>query len=195
MSEAFGTVLDHVLGPHGLVVYDAADPAAKPFARGLFTRALADPGGPRRWRRPPARPRGPRLPRPGHRRATRPRRCSSSTAPASRSAFAARRRIVGDRELPLAEVAALAEASPERFSPNVLLRPLVQDTIFPTVCYVGGPSELAYLGQLREVYAALRRPDAAGGAAGVGLGRRLGRPPLPRQARHPASTSSSARTS
>jgi uncharacterized protein YllA (UPF0747 family) len=34
----------------------------------------------------------------------------------------------------------------------VLLRPLVQDTLFPTVCYVAGPSELAYLGQLRGVY-------------------------------------------
>jgi uncharacterized protein YllA (UPF0747 family) len=34
----------------------------------------------------------------------------------------------------------------------VLLRPIVQDTLFPTICYVAGPSELAYLGQLREVY-------------------------------------------
>ena len=32
------------------------------------------------------------------------------------------------------------------------LRPLVQDTLFPTICYVAGPSELAYLGQLGEVY-------------------------------------------
>ena len=29
---------------------------------------------------------------------------------------------------------------------------LVQDTLFPTICYVAGPSELAYLGQLRGVY-------------------------------------------
>jgi len=34
----------------------------------------------------------------------------------------------------------------------VLLRPVVQDTLFPTICYVAGPNELAYLGQLRGVY-------------------------------------------
>jgi uncharacterized protein YllA (UPF0747 family) len=34
----------------------------------------------------------------------------------------------------------------------VLLRPLVQDRLFPTVCYVGGPSELAYQAQLKTVY-------------------------------------------
>jgi uncharacterized protein YllA (UPF0747 family) len=34
----------------------------------------------------------------------------------------------------------------------VLLRPIVQDTLFPTVCYVAGPNELGYLGQLRAVY-------------------------------------------
>jgi len=40
----------------------------------------------------------------------------------------------------------------------VLLRPLVQDRLFPTAAYVAGPSELAYLGQLGGVYAAFGIP-------------------------------------
>ena len=46
----------------------------------------------------------------------------------------------------------LLETAPERFTHNVITRPLVQDTLFPTLTYVGGPSEIAYYGQLGEVY-------------------------------------------
>jgi bacillithiol biosynthesis cysteine-adding enzyme BshC len=54
----------------------------------------------------------------------------------------------------------IAEA-PERFSPNVLLRPLVQDHLFPTVAYVGGPAEVAYFGQISALYSLLDRPAPA----------------------------------
>ncbi len=50
------------------------------------------------------------------------------------------------------ELVEMARATPHAFSPNVLMRSLVQDTILPTVAYVGGPGEIAYLAQLREVY-------------------------------------------
>lgn len=41
---------------------------------------------------------------------------------------------------------------PENFSPNVLLRPLYQETILPNIAYVGGPGELAYWLQLRSTF-------------------------------------------
>jgi len=60
--------------------------------------------------------------------------------------------VVGDQRFPAAALLEQATARPAGFSPNVLLRPVVQDTLFPTICYVAGPNELAYLGQLRGVY-------------------------------------------
>jgi bacillithiol biosynthesis cysteine-adding enzyme BshC len=60
--------------------------------------------------------------------------------------------VIGEQTFSPQALAAEAVEHPDRFSPNVLLRPIVQDTLFPTICYVAGPSELAYLGQLKGVY-------------------------------------------
>lgn len=60
--------------------------------------------------------------------------------------------IAGKRNLSPTEVLGLLDASPEAFSPNVLLRPLVQDTLLPTAAYVAGPAEIAYFAQASVAY-------------------------------------------
>jgi bacillithiol synthase len=54
--------------------------------------------------------------------------------------------------IPPEELQRIATETPELLSPNVILRPLVQDSLLPTVAYVAGPSELAYHGQLAPLY-------------------------------------------
>src|SRR5262249_13847142 len=66
--------------------------------------------------------------------------------------------IAGGRIIPAKDL----ESQAENLSPNALLRPVVQDYILPTVTYVGGPAELAYLAQSEVLYKELlgRQPVA-----------------------------------
>jgi bacillithiol biosynthesis cysteine-adding enzyme BshC len=63
--------------------------------------------------------------------------------------------FVGERKLGTAELLQETERCPERFSANVLLRPLMQDYLLPTLCYIGGPAEAAYFAQIEVVYSKL----------------------------------------
>jgi len=66
-----------------------------------------------------------------------------------------------DQSASLEELESEISAQPLNFSSNVLLRPVVQDTLLPTIAYVAGPSELAYLGQSQVLYTILGRPMPA----------------------------------
>lgn len=50
------------------------------------------------------------------------------------------------------EILSLLEKEPERFSPNVIMRPLYQEVVLPNLCYIGGGGELAYWLELKEYF-------------------------------------------
>jgi bacillithiol synthase len=170
MADAFARWLETLLGPHGLVVYDSSDPAAKPLVADLFARELGAAGRTAAL----AKAAGDALTERGHQPQVIPqpdsvalfmlgggRNGGPNDAPDG-SRRPIRRQgdqfVAGESTFTVDALTEQARTSPNSFSPNVLLRPLVQDTLFPTICYVAGPSELAYLGQLREVYASFGIP-------------------------------------
>ena len=158
MAEAFGRWLETLLGSHGLVVYDASDTAAKPLVSNLFATELERAGTTAQL----AIAAGQSLQDRGYHAQAIPHDDTVALFHLNDGRNAVRRAddgfVVGDETHPREALIEEARQHPERFSPNVLLRPLVQDTLFPTVCYVAGPNELAYLAQLKGVYGAFGLP-------------------------------------
>ncbi len=62
------------------------------------------------------------------------------------------------RQFSVDELHKMAEAAPERLSPGVMLRPVVQDHLLPTAAYFGGGAEISYFAQNSVVYESLGRP-------------------------------------
>ena len=158
MAEAFGRWLEHVLGRRGLVVYDSSDARSKPLVARVFRRELSTAGQTIKL----ASLAGSDLVARGyHAQVQGPGSDGDSAAALFHIDGSGRRAIrqkdgrfvVGDDSYPAQALIEQTASAPTGFSPNVLLRPIVQDTLFPTICYVAGPNELAYLGQLRGVYA------------------------------------------
>jgi bacillithiol biosynthesis cysteine-adding enzyme BshC len=142
LVSAFGRLLNALLGKKGLILVDPSDPRLKALSRPLFLKEIGTAPASARlvqtaWEKlrglgyaPQVRLRGEGpnlfyLQEEGRR-------------PAKKGASAELQRLV--------------EETPERFSPNVILRPLMESFLFPTVVHVGGPHEIAYYAQLRDVF-------------------------------------------
>ena len=63
--------------------------------------------------------------------------------------------VIGEKQVSHDALVRQAAEHPEHFSANVLLRPVIQDYLLPTLCYVGGPSEISYFAQVEVVYSML----------------------------------------
>ena len=142
-----------VLGPHGLVVFESADPAAKRLVAAVFVRELEfTPAGPPRWRRRRARNsrrvaisrKSPRNP------AASP--CFTSTANASQSVAMAIDHRSATTTVTLSALAQEAQNESGAFQSQRAAAADRAGHALPDHLLRVGPSELAYLGQLRGVY-------------------------------------------
>jgi bacillithiol biosynthesis cysteine-adding enzyme BshC len=152
MSEAFGRWLERTLGNRGLVVYDASDPASKPIVADVFARELSAPGQTARL----AAAAGAELTARGYHAQVQLQDDSLALFRIDTGRRAIRQQdgqfLIGEAAYPASVLLRELSEQPATFSPGVLLRPIVQDSLFPTACYVAGPNELAYLGQLHGIY-------------------------------------------
>jgi bacillithiol synthase len=161
--ESFATMMTSLLGRYGLIFLDPLDPELKKLAAPLYARAA------QRAHEIAAaiEERSRKLEAAGYHAQV---MATANSFPlfldCERRARHAVSRIENgkykakecEEEYTAEELAELALQSPERFSPNVTLRAVVQDYLLPTLAYYGGAAEIAYFAQTAEVYRVLERP-------------------------------------
>jgi uncharacterized protein YllA (UPF0747 family) len=134
LADACAEALNRLLGPRGIAVFRSHDRAAKRAAAPFLLRALDVT-------------------------------LADGLSPVLVEGSAGRDRLRGDGDAPVtrrsgerftpAALERIAAESPERLSPNVLLRPVIEAALFPTVAYAAGPAELAYIPDAAPLYARL----------------------------------------
>jgi len=155
VAAAFTGAMAELLAPAGIVCFDGSHPAAKEAAAPLILLALeraaeidddlerqAEAIG------DTARTSGVVL-GDGAALAMLEARQGRDRLVAADGAFMTRR---GKERFDLAALRRIAASEPTRLSPNVLLRPVIESALLPTVAYLGGPAELRYLALTPPVY-------------------------------------------
>ena len=161
--DSFAAMMTALLGRYGLIFLDPLDPELKQLAAPLYSEAA---------RRAPEiatalEQRSAELERAGYHAQV---LATANSFPLFLHDEQGRRHAVarvengkyrtkaGEQEYTAEDLSALAQKQPERFSPNVTLRAVVQDYLLPTIAYYGGAAEIAYFAQTAEVYRVLERP-------------------------------------
>jgi bacillithiol biosynthesis cysteine-adding enzyme BshC len=142
IGTAYVRFLRTLLEPHGIAVLDAWHPATRAAARPTLVEAL---------RRAPSIDEALALRMVAIERAG--FRAQVARVPRLSLVF---RSVAGVKErIPIAQAADVAHRADSILSANVLLRPIVERRILPTVAYVAGPGEIAYFSQVSAVADAL----------------------------------------
>ena len=162
-AESFATLMTSLLGRYGLIFLDPLDPELKKLAAPLYAKAA---------RRAPEiaaaiEERSRELEAAGYHAQV---MATANSFPLFLQDDSGARHAVSrldngkykakecTEEYTAEELGELALRSPERLSPNVTLRAVVQDYLLPTIAYYGGAAEIAYFAQTAEVYRVLDRP-------------------------------------
>lgn len=154
LEDAFARLLTSLFDDSGLVLVNPDDPRLKALTRPLFHRELTDPDTSSEV----VRAAGDRLVDAGYHAQVRTRPTNlfllddTGRHPIDRAEEGGFELRDDGRTFTEADLLDRLEREPEAFSPNVVLRPLMQDRILPTAAYVAGPSEVSYFAQYRGVY-------------------------------------------
>lgn len=155
LPSSFAGILEALLGPHGLFFTDAADSTLKAASMPILMAELDR-----------AEEMEVVLDTSGKRLAEAGYDLQVALMPGGVNLFlegaAGRERLyreedgfrlrVSGEQLRREDIAARVEADPSALSPNVLLRPVVESAVFPTLSYVAGPGETAYFAQLGDYF-------------------------------------------
>lgn len=157
-GSAFARLFARLFADWGVVLLDASDPELNAIAEPIYRAAIE--------RAPELEAalleRGKELEAAGYHQQVKVTPSSTllftlrdgARVPIHRSASAAEF-VIGDKPVPQSELLKQIAATPHYFSANVLLRPVVQDYLLPTLAYTGGAAEVAYFAQAAVVYEAL----------------------------------------
>src|SRR6267154_546042 len=152
-GSAFGKLFARLFAQHGLILMDPLDSGLHKVAAPLYQHALAE----RDALNEKLLQRGKELEQAGFEATVKVTSKSTllfSLKDGSRQAISASSQEfqAGNKSWPREELVHLTHREPENFSPNALLRPVVQDYLLPTVASIAGPTEIAYLAQAEVVY-------------------------------------------
>lgn len=152
-GSAFGKLFARLFAQQGLILMDPLDPGLHRVAAPLYQHALAE----RDALNEKLLQRGKDLDRAGYDAQVKVTSRSTllfymgggvrQVVTASSGKFQA-----GEKTWTRDELVHLTHTEPEQFSPNALLRSVVQDYLLPTAAYVGGPAEISYFAQSEVVY-------------------------------------------
>jgi len=164
LGSAFARLFTRIFADWGVILIDPSDPALARVAQPIYRAAIENSGK----LSAALLNRGKALDSAGYHQQVKVTESSVLlfTTRAGARMSISRRAVVGSTEFVIDGIEAAEKVSesdlldeidahPERFSPNVLLRPIVEDYLLPTLAYTGGAAEAAYYAQAGVVYETL----------------------------------------